>query len=568
MAILIRIITIIALTLLAACTSNDASRPAADTDVAVEPAAQEPRRFVVQLAHSQSEATLTDAADKYFGANAAVEALFAGIDDDELARIFLVTARPADAALSAWDAAYAFQAEGNFERVEPDRSDTLEAETRRNTAAGACFFDGNNPNPDLAWSLRKLNVEAAWQLTPPAGGKQFGEGVKICHPDTGWTEHDDLDSLDLAGAWNVIDGNADARDPKIDGVFLNPGHGTATGSVIGSDGGIAAGAGTTPPGKITGVAPAATLVPIRTVNSVIQFFDSDVAKAVAHSVNAKCDVVSMSLGGRAFFGLKSAVRYAVRQGLIVVAASGNCVGMVVAPALYDETIAVAATNDQDTPWKGSSHGRKITISAPGENVWTADNRSSAHTPQNISASNGTSFATAETAGAAALWLAFHGRTAIEQAAAPGHVQDLFVRLVQDTARTPAGWDAAHYGPGIVDVHELLQASLTPPAPAATAAAAFPANESVQLLADLTDRNTAEIERAMRVMLGEPGDFDAAIDRWAPELIDVALRDPNAFQRSIDAALTPPADPTDGRPRVQARSAIDGLVSDALRSAIR
>jgi hypothetical protein len=568
MTTLTKTITISALVLLGACTTGDGNKATTDTEVTVEPAEQELRRFVVQLANGQSEDTLTDGANKYFGANANVEALFAGIDDDELSRIFLVTAPPMDATLSAWDAAYAFQSDGNFERVEPDRSDTLEAETRRNVAAGACFFDGSNPNLDTAWSLRKLNVEAAWQLTPPGDGKQFGEGARICHPDTGWTTHDDLDTLDLATAWNVIDGNSDARDPKNDGFLLNPGHGTATGSVIGSDGGIAPVSGTTPPGQITGVAPAATLVPIRTVNSVIQFFDSDVAKAVAHSVNAQCDVVSMSLGGRAFFGLKSAVRYAVREGLIVVAASGNCVGMVVAPALYDETIAVAATNDQDTPWNGSSHGRKITISAPGENVWTADNRSSSSTPQNISASNGTSFATAETAGAAALWLAYHGRDPIEQAAAPGHVQDLFVRIMQDTARAPAGWDDDHYGPGIVDAHALLQESLTPAPAAPPAAPTVPTPESVQLLANLTDRDAAEIERAMRVMLGEPADFDSAIDRWAPELIDVALRDPNAFQRAIDSALTPLSDPTDSRPRVQARSAIDGLVSDSLRSAIR
>ncbi|MGH8626854.1 MAG: S8 family serine peptidase [Gammaproteobacteria bacterium] len=46
-----------------------------------------------------------------------------------------------------------------------------------------------------------------------------------------------------------------------------------------------------------------------------------------------CDVISISLGGPGFFGLKAAIDNAVRQGAIVVAAAGNCVRLVVAGAL-------------------------------------------------------------------------------------------------------------------------------------------------------------------------------------------------------------------------------------------
>lgn len=521
-------------------------------------------RLMVQLEPNQNVVTLRESSAAYFGDEAKVEPLFPDIDDPELARYFLVVAPQRDATASPWDVAYEFQAHGEFSSVEPDLADTLQPEIARTRASGACLFDGANPNPDLAWSLRNINVESAWQMTPPGNGKSFGEGVRICHPDTGWKTHDDLDTLDLGSAWNVIDGSSDAEDPLNSGSFLNPGHGTATGSVIGSDGGVASGTGTTGPGRITGVAPAATLVPIRTVNSVIQLFDSDVAQAVAYSVKAQCDVVSMSLGGRAFRGLKRAVNYAVDNGLIVVAAAGNCVGMVVAPAAYKNAIAVTATNDQDKPWSGSSRGRAVAVAAPGENVWVANMRSTSNTLQDISASNGTSFAVAEVAGAAALWLGYHGRARVETAAGSGSVNALFTEILQDTARVPGGWNSAKYGSGILDAKALLAKNLgagrTPTPPAA---AGF--DESVTLLAMITDRSETNIERALSVMLDAPVNVGNAAANWAPELIDIALRDPAAFNRALDKALSGSRDPTT---RQAAGSEIDTLLSDSLRSALQ
>ena len=207
---------------------------------------------------------------------------------------------------------------------------------------------------------------------PPPGGKALGEGVRICHPDSGWTDHVDLDSgrIDRTASLNLMEAGVDARDPL--GYKGNPGHGTKTGSVLVSDGGFGASGGTTAPGKVTGLAPKATLVPIRTFNSVIRVLDSNTARAVRHATKAQCDVISMSLGGRAFFGLERAINDAVRRDIIVVNAAGNCIGMVVAPASYDNAIAVGATNADNKPWKGSSKGRAVDISAPGEDVYVAD----------------------------------------------------------------------------------------------------------------------------------------------------------------------------------------------------
>ena len=284
-------------------------------------------------------------------------------------------------------------------------------------------------------------------------------------------------------------------------------------------------------------------------------------------MEAQCDVVSMSLGGRGFFGLKRAVRYANNNGLILVAASGNCVGTIVAPTAYKETVAAAATNDDDKPWKGTSRGRKITLSAPGENVWNANGQTASDLPAGIKFSNGTSFATAEIAGAAALWLAYHTREEVEQAAGGKRISDLFMRVIQDSARTPADWDASKYGPGILDLEAMLMEDITTQGPSMAPQAGTPGQEAVELLAGVIDRNPVEVAQALTIMLDNPSNFDVEVTRWVPELIDVAMRDPDAFKASLDAALAPPA-PTGGPPRVQARSTLSPLLSDALSSAMQ
>jgi len=147
--------------------------------------------------------------------------------------------------------------------------------------------------------------------------------------------------------------------------------------------------------------------------------------------------------------------------VIVLAAAGNCVRLVVWPARYDECIAVAATNAADEPWPGTCRGAPVDISAPGQNVYRAvvlpSGPSGADT---VGQGQGTSFAVALTAGVAALWVAHHGRANVVAAAhARGEtVQAMFRRLLQATARRPIPWDADAMGPGIVDARALLEAS--------------------------------------------------------------------------------------------------------------
>jgi hypothetical protein len=524
------------------------------------------RRLVVELAPGQTVDVLVAAAAEQFGAGVDVQPLFptarAADDPFDLGAIYLVRIPGAASPPEAWEEAYALKARGGFANVEPDLADTLERPTR--SVARACFGDEGVPAPShKGWALVEMRAPAAWMLEPPTGGKRFGEGVRVCHIDTGWTDHADVDRdrLDLAAARDLVDDDDDARDPlDYDG---NPGHGTATGSVIASSGGVTSDGATTAPGEVTGVAPRATVVPIRTIKSVVQFLDTAVASAVRYSTDVGCDVISMSLGGRAFFGLERAIKDAVARDVIVVAAAGNCVGFVVAPALYDDTLAVAATNVAHEPWRGSSHGTKIALAAPGEDVYVA-RRSTPTDATNglVEPGNGTSFATAELAGAAALWVAFHGREALETAAGAGTRQALFARALETSVSRPAAWDGAQYGTGILDVAKLL--AVDPSTLMRGRSIARPARSTpmLELLARSTGVPREQLAPRLEAWFGR-GDANAIAEQWGPELLFLAANQPEAMQRSLRALATRRA----SRRRADARAVVSPYASRTLSAAL-
>ena len=183
------------------------------------------------------------------------------------------------------------------------------------------------------------------------------------------------------------------------------------------------------------------------------------AEAVEWAVAHGAHIVTMSLGDIPSFALYRAVRRAIGADIIVLAAAGNCVKLVVWPARYPDVIAVAGTNSSDEPWKGTCSGPAVAISAPGQNVMRAESQTGG--VFSTSQGQGTSFATPLAAGAAALWLAHHGRANLIAAAhARGEtLQEMFRRLIKATARRPPNWDSFNMGAGIVDAQALLAADL-------------------------------------------------------------------------------------------------------------
>ena len=541
-----------ALLLLSACTHKEPQRVAVPFGPPlVNSENGDTTAFVIDLAPGQSPDDIVPAANKVFSDVRGVAMMFPDADPRSdpfhLASVHRLIVKGDGPDGGPWDDAYALRDAGGFARVEPDLPLQLVAQPDPAAAAPmACFKDEGIAPADRGWAPRDIHVAEARALTPPSGGKRLGAGVRICHPDTGWTAHEDLDDaqLDKKSGLNLISGGTDAHDPL--GYHGNPGHGTGTGSVLISGGDLLPNSGTSSPGIVVGVAPKSTLVPIRAIKSVVQVFDSDVARAVNHAVTARCDVVSMSLGGRAFFGLERALKNAVQHDVVVVSAAGNCVGFVVAPASYANSIAAAATNVAHDPWEGTSKGSAVDISAPGEDVWVASASDAAGSHAAVKHGDGTSYATAEVAGAAAVWLAYFGHDRIEAAKHGRTRQAVFLNALRQSARDPCGlpqpphdcpWKKDKYGAGILDLEQLLKFD---PANNPPALAADGGDDTVAVLARMFDRPPPEVRAALTRLLGNPPDLDAKLADLGPELIDLATRSPATFRGLLGIPANPAA----------------------------
>ena len=309
-----------------------------------------------------------------------------------------------------------------------------------------CWAD---PEPALGklWALEAMRIPQAWAFAEERGRPSRGAGIVVAQPDTGITKHAELKGVTLVSPRNLLSGKPnDPTDPLPKNG--NPGHGTSTASVLLSPASL----------DISGSAPEAKHMPIRAIESVARLSQIKVAQAIDYAVNNGAHVITMSLGGVASLSLWLALSRAVDSGVIVLAAAGNCVGLVVWPARYDKCIAVAGTDSKDARWTGSCKGPEIDFAAPGQNVYRAT-----APDKGVEPGQGTSYSVALAAGAAACWLAFHGRANVVSAARQRgeSVQDMFRRMVQATARVPDDWDSFNMGAGVIDAEALLKGRFRP-----------------------------------------------------------------------------------------------------------
>lgn len=364
----------------------------------------------------------------------------------------------------------------------------------------------NQVPSDHTWNLRAINLPLS---------NNGGAGILIGQVDTGTHPHPEVNNVYVSDAnrhFSVIDGSNVATDP-LDG--MNPGHGVSTASVLASRGSFANQPVTS---GITGVASACTILPVRGVKSVANVSNIDVAEGIWYCIKQNVDVVTLSVGGYLNPFLERVVSFAVFKNIIVVAAAGQVWPMVVAPACYRDCIAVTATDPDDHHMLGASSGPGIDIAAPGEDVYCASIDKSGPRYYEESAS-GTSFATPTVAGAAAIWLAHHGRqNLLRQYGTRRKLAEVFRQLIQATARQPQGWDPGRQGAGILDVGSLLAAPLPP--------------ESTVIGRDWSQyAPTTELE-LLRQQLGNPSEnylvatlakwFDTAIGTVADRLEDYGI----------------------------------------------
>ena len=230
-------------------------------------------------------------------------------------------------------------------------------------------------------------------------------GVALGHPDlvgSRWTNpretvngiDDDLNGYrDDTGGWDWVDDDADPTDVN--------GHGTHVAGTVLARADNAIG--------IAGVAPAATLMPLRVLDGDGSGSVADVAAAYRYAATAGARIVNLSLGGPGLSRIeKDAIAAAPRTLFAVAAGNGGADGIgddndVIAdyPCNHDlpNIVCVTATSATDArPSFANTGARTVDLGAPGVDILsTIMNGGTGY-------ESGTSMAAPHVAGAAALLL--------------------------------------------------------------------------------------------------------------------------------------------------------------------
>ena len=308
---------------------------------------------------------------------------------------------------------------------------------------------------ETPWPVRRYQPDRVWPLTTGAGVTVavIDSGVDVGHPQ-------------LAGR---VNGGKDFLDGQPSAGFDCVGHGTGVASIIAAAPRDGVG--------FVGLAPGVRILPVRvsersevTVDGRAQSTSVDLgglAQAIVFAVDQRARVINLSV--HHFVDderVRSAIEYARRHDVVVVAAVGNAhtsdpaaVDPTPYPAAYDGVVGVAAIDETGARTADSPVGPYVDLVAPGANITMAANRSADYW-----VGEGTSFAAPYVAATAAL----------VRSRWPAMAADDVVRQLEATADPSRGGPRGPaYGYGEVDpfraVNEVITneqpgpaAALTPP----------------------------------------------------------------------------------------------------------
>lgn len=297
--------------------------------------------------------------------------------------------------------------------------------------ATAAVSSISDPFFEFQWYLDRIGLEEALSRNP-----RDGQGIVVAVIDSGVAFGNgaafparpapDLAAVSFRPGWDFVDNDplpydlgTTSRNPTRDPRF---GHGTFVASIIAAtvNNGLAG----------AGVAPLVSVLPVRVLGIDGFGTGSDVAEGIRFAVDNGAHVINLSLGGAGSFEPGAdAVRYALANGVVVVAAAGNEaddeevfadeLGSDVAyPARFPEVIAVGATDFENTRAIYSNFGPNLDLMAPAGEDSSRElpgglrdgvlSTSFLHFPDTGETlyggfiGNGTSFATPQVAGVAAL----------------------------------------------------------------------------------------------------------------------------------------------------------------------
>ncbi|MDY7221187.1 S8 family peptidase [Halalkalibacterium halodurans] len=178
-----------------------------------------------------------------------------------------------------------------------------------------------------------------------------GKGVKVAVFDTGFDGHQDIT---YAGGHSVFEGEPYTHD--------HHGHGTHVAGIIGAREGT----------LHQGIAPDVQLYGVKVFSQEKGGNTSDLIAGIDWAIQEGMDIINMSLGyTNEVPAVHTAIKQAVAQGILVVAASGNggkadgSGETIEYPAKYDEVIAVASVDKEMKRTNTSATGVENELAAPG-----------------------------------------------------------------------------------------------------------------------------------------------------------------------------------------------------------
>lgn len=160
----------------------------------------------------------------------------------------------------------------------------------------------------------------------------------------------------LEGGCNFMDENADTSDGN--------GHGTHVAGIAAAPGGDGVG--------IAGVSWGARILPVKVLDENGSGNYAAVAAGIIWAADHGAQIINLSLGGEeGNRTLKAAVDYAVNQGALVVAATGNDgYSHIRYPAAYEEVVAVGSVDAANRRSNFSDYGSMLDLVAPGVNIYS------------------------------------------------------------------------------------------------------------------------------------------------------------------------------------------------------
>ena len=271
-------------------------------------------------------------------------------------------------------------------------------------------------NPEQAWHYNMINAPQAWTVT------EGSPNVKIAILDTGIDyNHPNLKNfVDVSLGKSFVGGS----------VMDKQKHGTHVAGTIASY------------GSVSGVMRNATLIPVKVLGDDGRGSNYGIQQGILYAANIDADVINMSLGGGGFSkGMNEACETATKQGVTIVAATGNngqsSIGY---PAAYDSVLSVGAVDSNKQKTYFSQYGEGLDVMAPGADIYSTIPNGG------FKKLDGTSMATPHVAGVAGLIKAANGNLS------PEEVKNILKQTAQ-----PAG-SSYEYGNGIVDAYAAVNAA--------------------------------------------------------------------------------------------------------------